>query len=60
MEDGTLVDVLDADIVEDHILDHIVVATVDGEASLIVNLRLTLAEDVDVLVAQAADGVALL
>lgn len=57
VEQLALAEILDADIVECYVLDQIVVATVDGEATLIIDLLLLMVEDVDVAVHEVLDGV---
>ena len=52
LSDATVPYLLDADVVEGDVFHVVVVAAVDGEASLIVNLRFSLADDVDVFVAK--------
>ena len=54
---GALMDVFDAYVVEGDIFHEVVVTTVDGEASLVVYLRLALAEDVDIVISEANDAV---
>ena len=49
--------VFDAYVVEGDIFHEVVVATVDGEASLVVYLRLALAEDVDIVISEAYNAV---
>ena len=58
LQDASLVNVLYSYIVEHHIFDVVVVAAVYRHTTLIVNLRLTLTKDVDILVSQSYDAVA--
>ena len=58
LQDASLVDILYSYIVEHHILDVVIVAAVYRQTTLIVNLRLTLTKDVDILVSQSYDTVA--
>ena len=55
---ASLVDVLYSDVVEHHILNVIIVATVYCHATLIVNLRFTLTKDVYIFVSQSDDTIA--
>ena len=57
MKEATLMNLLDADIVEKHILHIVVVATIDGHASLVIHLRFALAKDVDVFINKPHDAV---
>ena len=50
LSDTSLVDILYADIVEEDVSHEVVVAAIDGETSLVIHLRFTLAEDVDVFI----------
>ena len=53
-----LTDAIDADAVERNVLDHVVVATYNGHASLVIDLTLVVLEDVEVAEDDIADGVA--
>ena len=53
-----LTDAIDADTVEGDVLDHVVVATYDGHAPLVIDLALVVLEDVEVAEDTIADGVA--
>ena len=55
-----MLNLLDADVLEGDVAHEVVVATVDGQTSLIIHLWLCLSEYVDVLVVQVLDGVATL
>lgn len=57
LKDGTLMDVLNPNVVEEDVLDVVVVSAVDGEASLVIHLRLALTQDVDVLISESYDAV---
>ena len=57
LRDASLHDILDAYIVKNHIFDQVVVACIDSEATLIVNLRLSLAKNVDIIIPQAHNAV---
>ena len=50
-------DILDADIVKKHILDVVIITAVDGHAALVVDLWLTLTDNVDVLIHETHDAV---
>ena len=50
LKEAALMNLFDAYVVEQYIAHQVVVATVDGKASLIINLRFTLTEYVDVLI----------
>ena len=50
-------DILDADIIKHNILYHVVVTTVDGQTPLIIQLRLILPHNVDVLITQSHDTI---
>ena len=58
LSDGSVLDVLYSNVVEDDVAHEVVVAAVDGEASLVIDLGFGLSEDVDVLVSEVLDGVA--
>ena len=60
LEQRTLVYVLDAYVVEEYVFDVVVVSAVDGHATLVIDLRFALADDVDVLVHESHDAVGLL
>ena len=60
VEQAALVYLLNADIVEEHILHIVVVTTVDGHTSLIIYLRLTLANNVDVFIHKPYNAIAYL
>ena len=52
-----MVQLFDTDVVKKDVAHEVVVSGVDGEASLVVHLRLALAEDVDILVDEVFHGV---
>ena len=58
--DAPLFDLLNPNIVEYHVTYEVIVAAVDGKATLIVNLWFGLPEDINILVAQVLDSVATL
>lgn len=55
VEEHALVDVVDADVAEGHVAHGDVVAVVDGDATLVINLLLALLKDVDVVVHHLLD-----
>lgn len=55
VEEHALVDVVDADVAEGHVAHGDVVAVVDGDAPLVINLLLALLKDVDVVVHHLLD-----
>ena len=55
---ASLMDIFYSDVVEHHIFDIVVVATVYCHATLIVNLRFTLTKDVYIFVSQSDDAIA--
>lgn len=58
MQYASLMDIFYSDVVEHHIFDIVVVATVYCHATLIVNLRFTLTKDVYIFVSQSDDAIA--
>ena len=56
--DASLFDLLDTDIIEDNVAYKVIIAAVYGETTLVVNLWLSLAENINIFVAQVLDGVA--
>ena len=58
LQDAALKDTLDADVVEAHVAHEVVIATINGQTALVVDLLFSLTENVDVLVDKVLDGVA--
>ena len=58
LRDAAILYLLDADVVKEHVAHQVAVAAIDGQAPLVVHLRLGLSQDVDVLIDQFFNGVA--
>ena len=57
VQETSLTEAFDTDIVEKDVANKVIVACVDGQAALVVHLRFALAEDIEILVSKVLDGI---
>ena len=58
LQDTSLMDLFNTYIVEEDILDIIVITTVDRQTALVVNLRLTLTDNIEIIICEVHQTVA--